>query len=455
MYRHYVPRIVGLVAAFGSGMLLVACGAEFHEGDPVEDNDAPLDDYEQLFSGAPKNDSLAVEGKQDAVYPEAFSEVAAVQSDVKSQGRRGVCSIFSTVAYMEHLYLKAGWDAPDFSEQYLQWSVKFQQGAFPESSGSNAAKNLKAIHEYGIPVEAAWPYEPYKWTEEHDPECTGDSVPTRCYTNGEPPQSAVDAEKFFLPEGRYISTRSIKHHMHTTKTGVVVGVDFFYQAWNHRRSTFPINRQNWSRGIVLAPNSDDVTESRKKRAGHSILLVGWDDTVEVERRDKDGNVVMDDEGNPVTDRGFYIFKNSWGTSSFGREHPVGPGYGYISMKYIEAHGSARIAGLPRAPGAGGPGQPREASFAGAVAKGEWQHHTVQLGPESRDIRVSMTGGGDADLYTRFSEPPTASSYDCRPYKARSEENCTHPSAAGDTLEIGVHGWANEVSNYEIKVTWTE
>lgn len=448
---------VRLVVGISAVALLGACGPMVFGEDegPAQDNDAPLSDYQRLFAGAPKNDSLAVEGKADTIYPELHTDLLALQSPVKSQGSRGVCSIFSTVGLMEHLYIAAGWDTPDFSEQYLQWSVKFEEGSFPSSSGSNAASNLDAINRYGIPDETAWPYEPYQWSESDDPECKGDSMPTRCYTNGEPPDAAKQAKKYNLPAGRYVSTRSIKHHIQTQKTGVVVGVDFFYQAWNHRRSTLPTNQGNWSQGVVLHPNSDDVAESHKHRAGHSILLVGWDDNLEVSTRDKDGNEVQDADGNPVTEQGFYIFKNSWGTSSFPVNNPHGVGYGYISFAYIERHGSARISKLPEAPGGGGTGEQKQVSFSGSASHKESKYHTVQLGSGAKDIKVKMSGTGDADLYTRFGDKPTESSYDCRPYDSGSSESCSHPSAQGATLEIMVYGWDQGSSTYDITVSWTE
>src|SRR5688572_11052509 len=104
---------------------------------------------------------------------------------------------------------------PDFSEQYLQWSVKNEVGAFRHTSGSNAAENLEAINEYGIPVESAWPYESSPWTEANDPGCKGEesSMPVQCFTNGDPPQAALDATKFNLPRGRWLNTNSIKAHI--------------------------------------------------------------------------------------------------------------------------------------------------------------------------------------------------------------------------------------------------
>jgi hypothetical protein len=353
-----------------SSIALPAC-------DPVDaagSDDAPLSDYDALFRDAPGNDELPFDLKADGPAPVEHTDLLEVQSPVKSQGKRGVCSIFSTVALMEHLYIAAGADEPDFSEQYLQWSVKFEVSSFPDSSGSNAFFNLRAINEFGIPVEDAWPYEEEQWNELDDPECAeaNEDKPTRCYTNGAPPASALEAEKFHLPPGRFInsSRASIMDHIRVSGTGVVVGLDFFYQAWNHRKSTLPRNLDNWDAGIVLYPNAEDVEVSHEQRAGHSILLVGWDQDLEIPLRDAEGEIVVNEAGEPVTEKGFFIFKNSWGTAGFGIDNPHGAGYGFISMRYVEEHGSARVADLPEIvvpppgdDGAGDDGAAEEETFA--------------------------------------------------------------------------------------------
>ena len=38
-------------------------------------------------------------------------------------------------------------------------------------------------------------------------------------------------------------------------------------------------------------------------------------------------------------KGAYIFKNSWGSNSFGVNSIVEPGYGMISAKYVHKYGS--------------------------------------------------------------------------------------------------------------------
>ncbi len=37
---------------------------------------------------------------------------------------------------------------------------------------------------------------------------------------------------------------------------------------------------------------------------------------------------------PVMEKGFFLFKNSWGTSGFGILNRFGPGYGWISYAYV-------------------------------------------------------------------------------------------------------------------------
>jgi C1A family cysteine protease len=315
------------------------------------DNDVPLSSYNSIFSGAPPNSTLPDDNKADAVYPRQSTELLSTQSPVRNQARRGDCTVFSSMGLIEHLYIKAGTADPDFSEQYLNWSVKVQYGAYPNVEGSNNADNIKAVSQYGVVEEALWPYNPDPWTAANDPACANNGsedqqLPTRCWTQGDPPAEAVAAPKFKIPAGRFLNTSSIKAHITSNHTAVVVGIDFFYQAWNHRLSTLPINMDNWAQGIVLYPNDKDVSESHKQRAGHGILIVGWDDDLEFPQRDENGNVVKDSRGNTVTEKGFYLFKNSWGTTRFGVTNPNGAGYGFIAQRYIRDYGSAYVSSVP-------------------------------------------------------------------------------------------------------------
>jgi subtilisin-like proprotein convertase family protein len=330
------------------GLIGTACGPA------GEDEEPALTDLDVLLEGAPQkgDDGYPSDIKADGIPPATFTGLTELQSPVKSQGSRGVCSIFSTVALMEHLYIKSGVDPdPDFSEQYLQWSVKNEVGSFRNTSGSNASSNLQAIVRYGIVAEADWPYETFQWGASNDPECAGDEgLPTKCYTNGDPPDSARNATKHKLPASRWLSSRpsSIKAYIHNNQQAVIVGGTFFYQSWNHGRSALPTNAEYKSKGYVLSPNAKDQEESLKKRAGHSFLLVGWDDNLEVQKVDGEGNKVVDAQGNPVMEKGFFLFKNSWGTGSWGGGGSQPRGYGWISYDYVDDHLSAMAAEAPEA-----------------------------------------------------------------------------------------------------------
>lgn len=344
-----------LVASLVALPLFAACATDADEGPTPYDDDAPVQAGD-INAGAPSNDTLPDDNKADAVYPAKFE--LGDQSPVKSQGSRGVCSIFAATAQVENLYIKAGMPVADadFSEQYLQWAAKNLTRAFTNTDGSTSDVNLRTVVNYGTVKEAVWPYESQPWSAANDPACDGgESLPTKCYTNGEPPAAASAADKFKIPASRWINTNSIKAHITAKKTGVNVGMTFFYQAWNHRKSALPVNADYWRKGYVTYPNAEDKQKSLEARAGHAIHIIGWDDNLEVPMRDKDGNPVLDANGNPRMEKGFWLFKNSWGTAGFGIEHPTGAGYGWLSYKYVAEYGSAVAAETPVLGGGGGGG----------------------------------------------------------------------------------------------------
>jgi len=338
---------LGLLASFAAACTSPegAGGNGKNKGGPV-DNNPPLSEAWVLYEGWPGNDKLADEGKADAIYPTTFDGPMQWQAPIRSQASRGVCSIFSAIGLMEHLYIKEGTiTEPDFSEQFLQWSVKVEVGSFPNSEGSSSYYNLQSLSRYGVVEEQVYPYRTTAWGVADDPECDGDDQPTRCYTQGTPPDDVLAAERWHIPSGRWISTRrdSIKAHMVATDEAVVVGGDFFYQSWNHRLSDNVTNDEYWRNGYVTYPNDADREQDP---AGHSFVLVGWDDDLEVQKRDGEGNLLTDDDGNPITEKGFFLFRNSWGTGSFGSRNPYGAGYGWISMDYVEDFLTGYVSGEP-------------------------------------------------------------------------------------------------------------
>ncbi len=346
------PALRRRALAVACALALSACESSASSVDPLEGGDEPLSSLDALLSDAPAPGSLPDELKADQVFPKQF-DLVALQSPVRNQGGRGVCSIFSTVALMEHLYIKEGAVKPDFSEQFLQWSVKAELGRFTNTSGSNGNANLEAISRFGVVEESVSPYESSPWSSFNDEACGAtkeEERPTRCFTNGDPSKEVLEAARHKLPTaGRWVSSRveNIKAFMHENETAVVAGMTFFYQSWNHGRSKLPTSAEYKQKGYVLYPNEEDRRLSEESPAGHSILIVGWDDELEAPVMDKEGKPVLDAEGNPVMERGFFLFKNSWGTSAFGTQNPFGAGYGWLSMRYVEEFASVVSTRPPR------------------------------------------------------------------------------------------------------------
>jgi len=388
----------------------------------LSESNAPLTDLDALLEGAPDRDKLPDEPKSDQTFPATF-DLVELQSPIRNQASRGVCSIFSTVALMEHLYIKEGTiKNPDFSEQFLQWSAKAEVKAFQDTGGSNANSNLEAINRFGIVTEAVSPYEGRGWNSTNDPLCTGDKQPFTCYTNGDPSATAKAATRYKLPAGRWVSSRvnSIKAFMYNNKQAVVAGMTFYYQSWNHGGSPLKVSSDYSREGYVLFPNEADIKASEEKRAGHSILLVGWDDTLEVQSVDDKGVGVVDAAGKPVMEKGFFVFKNSWGDSgTFGSKNKFGHGYGYLSMKYTEKYANVMGANVP----------------------------SVNLGPETCSDKIDNNYDGLVDC-----EETTACAKDAACTTAsrtfKSSPNATIPdnSPAGytSTTQVDAVGFATSV-----------
>ncbi len=86
---------------------------------------------------------------------------------------------------------------------------------------------------------------------------------------------------------------------------------------------------------------------------------------------------------------------------------------------------------------------------GTISKNAWTHYGPFSAAEG-DFIAAMTGSGDADLYVKQGGQPSASSYDCRPYKNSSNETCTL-SGPGQ-FYVSVNGYADS-SSYDLGITY--
>lgn len=305
-------------------------------------------------------------------------ELISFMTPVKSQGSRGTCSIFSAIAMLEGmLVIKKDYPlSTDLSEEFLEYlSVRGRP-----SDGSNSYSNFSNIVRYGVPTEATLPYIPADWTK--SPMLA--AAQTRCgHLTGNLQKSCLithrdknvlnmsDADLLDTENTLYdpdfvaaraeakefrngmLSSVSRNYSVYYTSAAksllnagvpLTMGITFYYGAWNHRKADeYGIGRDanNWNNGVVGFPEagSMDRQESVKHGAGHSILIVGYDDEKVVTTNVK----MTDGTMKTFTYKGVYYFKNSWGTGSFGAGFKMGensyPGYGMILQKYVHTYGS--------------------------------------------------------------------------------------------------------------------
>ena len=109
------------------------------------------------------------------------------------------------------------------------------------------------------------------------------------------------------------------------------------------------------------------------------------------------------------------------------------------------------------PGAGPVTPPPTGTWAGisetgSVTKGEaknWTTPVLPAGKYSFAMTPNGSTGGDADLYVRIGRAPTATAFDCRPYKTGSTEACEVSIAQPTSLFVQIKGYSTGASKYKL------
>lgn len=77
----------------------------------------------------------------------------------------------------------------------------------------------------------------------------------------------------------------------------------------------------------------------------------------------------------------------------------------------------------------------------AGTTGNKSYYTLDVDAQATDLSFAITGGtGDADLFVKFGEVPSADNYDCRPYESGNEETCSIDSPQEGTYWVMLHAW---------------
>ncbi|OUS74294.1 peptidase S8 [Pseudoalteromonas sp. A601] len=120
-----------------------------------------------------------------------------------------------------------------------------------------------------------------------------------------------------------------------------------------------------------------------------------------------------------------------------------PGTYHVMLRGYSAYSGVSLVGNLTTIG-GGSGSPQAGG--GTVENvsanaGQWKYYTLDVPAGMASFTVTTSGGsGDADLFVKFGSQPSASSYDCRPYKNGNAETCTFSNPQAGTWHMSVNAY---------------
>lgn len=300
------------------------------------------------------------------------------QTPVKDQAYRGTCSIFSATALLESILIARGVpvEEADLSEEWLQYLTT----QTTSEEGSTSPDNFVLIREYGQPYERSLPYGMETWTSKRK-----GLAAKRCghlkrswqlraclVSHRDPALLTMKDEELLNPnfelyDPEFVNARreafanrdsflvspsredgivekvsQIREYLNRGEI-LTLDLDFYYGSWNHpggRKWEIQASPRLWKKGVITYPEkgSNDRAYSKRDGGGHSVVVVGYDDNVEVSYWVK----MKSGTRKKFTRRGVYYIKNSWGATDWGRDFEINgrkyPGYGMILQDHAHDFG---------------------------------------------------------------------------------------------------------------------
>lgn len=118
------------------------------------------------------------------------------------------------------------------------------------------------------------------------------------------------------------------------------------------------------------------------------------------------------------------------------------GYGLVQAKAASDYLAANNCGTGSGGGTGGGTGDTSVVENLSASRNNWLNYTYDVPAGSSSLTVSIAGGtGDADLYVRFGQQPTTSSYDCRPFEVGNNETCSFNNPTAGTHHIGIRAYS--------------
>lgn len=299
------------------------------------------------------------------------------QTAVKFQGQRNTCTVFAIVGAIEANLRRAKPEIRqiDLSEQWVQYLAALGN-ASGGAKGSTVATNYAQLKKFGLPNEKTLPYQIDNWTASSPSaqrvcdghanlelaQCLSSQLSPRLLrlSDGElenrahplynPRFAAARREaKLSLATLTPLLSRSIVSRTSEIKQRLLRGeslaleANIFFGAWNHSGGKdlgIESDADLFARGIVTYPEKGSVDRARspEKGARHAVVIVGYDDSIELTYTKKMSN----GETKTFTRRGVYYFKNSWNKAKFGSKLQIAgkrvPGFGMMAQDYAHEFG---------------------------------------------------------------------------------------------------------------------
>lgn len=240
---------------------------------------------EMIVAAEASSMTIAAEARAVALPPSV--NLIPYMSPIRNQRARGTCVSFTLTALNEYILRRRG-KVRDLSEQHLYNEIKLIDGA-PDLCGTWQVKAVTALQERGQCREVVWPYNPNSACNDHGPR---------------PAQARPNALNYRLRTVQVPARSVVAYKTHMANRRPVTLSIPVYNSWHQSAET----RRS---GRITMRIGQEVSET-----GHAVLLVGYQDS-------------PDSPGG-----GYFIVRNSWGTTTWGYQSPYGAGYGTIPYQYI-------------------------------------------------------------------------------------------------------------------------